>query len=96
LCKNILALHRYRDLSLDILFYFASPCVHIPQFARIAQPITDLTAMKSPNVLPWGDAQEAAFKRLKNSLVPHRVLGIPVIGKPSELHTDASALAVGA
>jgi len=38
---------------------------YIPQFARLAKPLTDLTSKRFPNVLQWGDEQEKAFQSLE-------------------------------
>ena len=31
---------------------------YIPQFVRLAKPVTDLTSKRTPNVLQWGDEPE--------------------------------------
>ena len=68
----------------------------IPQFARLAKPLTDLTSKRTPNVLQWGDEEEKAFQSLKAKLCDSHVLRIPLLGVPFCLHTDASGTAVGA
>jgi len=67
---------------------------YIPQFARLAKPITDLTSKRTPNVLQWGDEQAKAFQSLKAKLCDSHVLRIPLLGVPFCLHTDASGTAV--
>jgi len=67
---------------------------YIPQFARLAKPLTDLTSKWTPNVLQWGDEQEKAFQLLKAKLCDSRVLRIPLLGVPFCLPTDASDTAV--
>ena len=69
---------------------------YIPQFARLAKPLSDLTSKRNPNVLRWGDEQEKAFRSLKAKLCDSHVLRIPLLGIPFCLHSDASGTAVGA
>jgi len=67
---------------------------YIPQFARLAKPLTDLTSKRTPNVLQWGDEQEKAFQSLIAKLCDSHVLRIPLLGVRFCLHTDC--IAVGA
>jgi len=69
---------------------------YIPHFAHIAKPLTDLTGKHSPNVLPWENEQQCAFKLLRGKMCSAHVLRIPQLGRPYTLHTDASGSAVGA
>jgi len=69
---------------------------YIDHFADIAKPLTDLTAKKIPNHLPWEDCHQHAFDELCSQLRSPHVLRIPKIGEPFVLHTDASGVAVGA
>ncbi|XP_041477315.1 uncharacterized protein LOC121425354 [Lytechinus variegatus] len=41
----------------------------IPNMAVIAAPLTDLTKDKAPNKVSWGEAQETAFRVLKERIV---------------------------
>jgi len=53
---------------------------YIPQFARLAKLLTDLTSKRTPNVLQWGDEQVKAFQSLKAKLCDSHVLRIPLMG----------------
>ena len=68
---------------------------YIPQFAQLAEPLTDLTSKRTPNVLQWGDEQEKAIQSLKPKLCDSHVLRILLLGVPFCLHIDASGAAVG-
>ena len=52
---------------------------YIPQFARLAKPLTDLTSKRTPNVLQWGDEQENVVQSLKAKLCDSHVLRIPLL-----------------
>jgi len=67
----------------------------IPNFAAIAVPLTDLTKKGSPNQLVSGDAQENAFRTLRNYVSNPHVLALPDVSKPFILQTDASCEGVG-
>ncbi|GFV79066.1 retrovirus-related Pol polyprotein from transposon 297 [Trichonephila clavipes] len=67
----------------------------IPNFAKIALPLTELTKKKISNEIPWSKEAENAFKELKTSLCGITELQVPDIEKPYYLHTDASQTAVG-
>ncbi|GFW51228.1 retrovirus-related Pol polyprotein from transposon 17.6 [Trichonephila clavipes] len=67
----------------------------IPNFAKIALPLTELTKKKVPNEIPWSKKAENAFKELKTALCGITELQVPDIEKPYYLHTDASQTAVG-
>src|SRR5690606_28723393 len=69
---------------------------YIPHFAEIAQPLTSLTAKRFPNNIPWSEAAESAFVKLKDALQHATTLFTPEIGKPFYICTDASAFAAGA
>ena len=68
----------------------------IPQFAKIAKPVADLTRKRTPNVLQWEDNQEKAFQSLKAKLCDSHMLRIHLLGVPFCLRSDASGTAVGA
>ncbi|GFV96661.1 retrovirus-related Pol polyprotein from transposon 17.6 [Trichonephila clavipes] len=68
---------------------------YIPNFAKIALPLTELTKKKVPNEIPWSKEAENAFKELKTALCGITELQVPDIEKPYYLHTDASQTAVG-
>ena len=71
---------------------------YIPHYSEIAQPMTDLTSSKVPNVLGdrWSEEGQSSLVRLQATLLSHRVMRVPVVGHPFVLHTDASGRAVGA
>ncbi|GFT74815.1 retrovirus-related Pol polyprotein from transposon 297 [Trichonephila clavipes] len=68
---------------------------YIPNFAKIALPLTGLTKKKVPNEIPWSKEAENAFQELKTALCGITELQVPDIEKPYYLHTDASQTAVG-
>jgi hypothetical protein len=69
---------------------------YIPDCATIVTPISDLTKNKAPNNVEWGEAQETAFKRLKEILSSEPILKLPDLNKDFILQTDASNLGIGA
>ena len=69
---------------------------YIDKYAEIAEPLTDLTEKKSPNVIKWGETQEKAFSILKRLLVAEPILRLPDMTKPFLLRTDASDAGIGA
>ncbi|GFW00150.1 retrovirus-related Pol polyprotein from transposon 297 [Trichonephila clavipes] len=68
---------------------------YIPNFAKIALPLMELTKKKVPNEIPWSKEAENAFKELKTTLCGITELQVLDIEKPYYLHTDASQTAVG-
>ncbi|GFV36050.1 retrovirus-related Pol polyprotein from transposon 17.6 [Trichonephila clavipes] len=74
------------------LYNFYRQC--IPNFAKIALPLTELTKKKVPNKIPWSKEIENAFKELKTALCGITEFQVPDIEKPYYLHTDASQTAV--
>jgi len=69
---------------------------YIPHFAQIARPLSDLTTKRTPDVIDWNEECEHAFVELQGKLCSPPVLVLPYVGKPFELHTDASGGAVAA
>ena len=67
---------------------------HIPKFARIAEPLTDLLAKNRP--FEWGAAQQEAFDELKRLLLMGTACSFPDFEKEFILKTDASETTVGA
>ena len=63
-------------------------------FSKLAHPITELT--KSDCTFTWGQAQQDAFKLLKEALCSAPVLLIPDPSRPYTLNCDACDFAVGA
>jgi len=41
---------------------------HIPRYAEIARPLTDLTAKSIPSNVPWEELHTSAFNQLKQAL----------------------------
>ncbi|GFV79796.1 retrovirus-related Pol polyprotein from transposon 17.6 [Trichonephila clavipes] len=68
---------------------------YIPNFAKIALPLTELTKKKVLNEIPWNKEAENAFKELKTALCGITELQVPNIEKPYYLHTDAFQTVVG-
>jgi len=71
---------------------------YIPHYSEIAQPMTDLTSSKVPNVLGdrWSEDCQSSLVRLEAAVLSPHVMRVPVVGRPFVLHTDASGRAVGA
>ena len=69
---------------------------HIPLFAAISAPLSDLTRKGQPNKVQWGKAQERAFLTLQESLPKKPILKLPDHQKPFILQTDASNCGLGA
>eukprot|EP00877_Chromochloris_zofingiensis_P004554 jgi/Chrzof1/1409/Cz10g06220.t1 len=66
----------------------------VPQFAKVAAPLTDLTR-NNRSLQEWDVPQQAAFDTLKHLLTTAPVLKQPDPSKPFVLHTDASDFAIG-
>eukprot|EP00877_Chromochloris_zofingiensis_P000206 jgi/Chrzof1/10186/Cz04g31320.t1 len=69
-------------------------CRFVPQFAKVAAPLTDLTR-NNRSLQEWDVPQQAAFDTLKHLLTTAPVLKQPYPSKPFVLHTDASDFAIG-
>lgn len=67
---------------------------YIPHFATIAKPLTQLTSKNA--VWSWGEQEQTAFERLKQSLITAPILGYPHPKSTYILDTDASLDGVGA
>ena len=78
--------------ALGMFSYFRS---YVPDFARIARPLTDLTAKGAPSKIPWSTEQDKAFDTLCNAMCNMPVMAAPRFGEPFFLQTDASDAAVG-
>ena len=65
---------------------------HIPNFAELAKPLTDLTGKGVPNVVPWGEVHDQALQLLKQALceATDNRLYIADFNVPFYLYTDAS------
>ena len=66
----------------------------IPNFAKIAAPLTDLTK-KDRGVHMWDEKCDEAFAALKKSITESPILVCPDWSKPFRGHVDASQTAVG-
>lgn len=64
----------------------------VPEYSRIALPLTDLT--KDDVALVWGNAQQHAFDELKRRLTSAPVLAHPNPAQQYILNTDASGFAI--
>jgi hypothetical protein len=65
---------------------------YIPHYAKWALPLTELTLKKYPNRVPWGEAEENAFEKLKELLAAAADKPLYIINwnKSFNIHTDAS------
>ena len=66
---------------------------HIPAFAEISAPLTDLKKGNSEHI-QWSEPQERAYSLLKEYLLQEPVLQLPGLSKPFVLRTDASGVGV--
>jgi hypothetical protein len=75
--------------ALGFFSYFRD---HIPNFAAIAKPLTDLTGKRVPNKVPWGPPHQQAFQQLKAELIKATVEPLHIIKAdlPFYLEVDAS------
>ena len=69
---------------------------YIPDFSRLALPLTDLTKTTQSNNIRFGEKERAAFLALKDSLCHSVTLHSPRQDRPFIVRTDASNYAVGA
>ena len=67
---------------------------HIPGFAKIATPLTDLLAKDQPFI--WGAPQQKAYEDLKGLLLKGTACAFPDFKEDFFLKTDASETTVGA
>ena len=65
---------------------------HIPNYAAIARPLTDLTGKRIPNRVPWTDVHSQALTELKQALInaTNKRLSVPDFNRPFNIHVDAS------
>jgi transposase InsO family protein len=68
----------------------------IPDYAKIAVPLSDLTRKDRPDKVIWGEREQKAFDALKDLLTKDPVLQAPNPDLPYVLQTDASQFGVGA
>lgn len=65
----------------------------VPNFAAVADPLTDLTRKHSR--WTWTEKHQEAFDVLKRALVGADIMAMPDTSKPYRLYTDACDYAVG-
>lgn len=65
----------------------------IPNFSKIAKPLTNL--LKKDEAFVWGTAQSQAFDTLRDMLCREPILQYPDFTKPFVATTDASGYAIG-
>jgi len=65
----------------------------IPQFSKIARPLSQLTKKETP--FSWNQEQQHAFTLLKEALCKEPILQYPNFSLPFILTTDASNYAIG-
>ncbi|XP_035218477.1 uncharacterized protein LOC118191743 [Stegodyphus dumicola] len=68
---------------------------YIPNYAEIAEPLTDLTKKNAPNNVRWGQVEDAAFQKLKDMLCQVTSLSTPDFNLPFQVHSDASDVTFG-
>jgi len=78
-----------------ILGFFSYFRSYIPDYAHIAQPLTELTTNRYNVLLPWGDVHSNALQLLKSKLCEATKLNVVEYNKPFGLAVDASKTAVG-
>ena len=66
----------------------------IKGFSQVAEPLTRLT--RKAVVFEWGDEQQEAFEKLRTKVTAAPVLQVFDQHAELEVHTDASAKAIGA
>ena len=69
---------------------------HMPSFAAVAAPLSDLTKKGLPGSVRWEDAQEKAFVTLRESQERRPILRLPDHNKTFILRTDTSNCGLGA
>ena len=69
----------------------------VPNYARIAAPLTDLLKKDKPIKLePFGEAEATAFRSLIEAISSPPVLALPKVNLPYSVDTDASHRQIGA
>lgn len=66
---------------------------HIPKFAEIAVPLTNLT--RTNVKFQWTAHHQRAFDEMKSKLITAPILANPDFSKEFHIHTDASKVAIG-
>ena len=68
--------------------------IHVPQFAEISLPLTNLAKKGNPNKLVWEGEHQRAFERLRSYMVSTPILRLPDLDKGFTLRTDVGIGAV--
>uniref|UniRef100_A0A0N5C0V0 RNA-directed DNA polymerase n=1 Tax=Strongyloides papillosus TaxID=174720 RepID=A0A0N5C0V0_STREA len=68
----------------------------IPQFSRIALPLTEMTKDKNKDKFIWSQEADKSFKELIKLVTNPPILKIPEYHKPFHVYCDSSMLAMGA
>src|SRR5208283_3828486 len=66
----------------------------VPCFSDVVEPLNEL--LRGETTFEWTDRRQQAFEQLKNELVSTKVLAHFDIRRPTQVTTDASAVAIGA
>ena len=69
---------------------------HIPAFAEISAPLSDLLKKGKSEQVQWNEAQERVYSLLKEYLLQEPVLKLPDLMKLFVLRRDASGIGVAA
>ena len=87
--KSLEAVHQVRSF-LGLAGYYKR---FIPEFSKIAKPMTDL--LKKGERFVWSNQCEEAFQTLKKLLISAPVLTQPDQSKPFDVYYDASRTELG-
>ena len=68
----------------------------IPNFVKIAAPLSDVIRKGQPQKVEWGEAQEKAYQTIKSYLTSEPILRLPDPDKTYFLRTDASNIGIDA
>jgi hypothetical protein len=92
--KNMVPPEDIQELR-RVLGLFVVSRKYLKDYALITRPLTDLLRGKQP-VFVWGQAQQAAYERVRDSLLAGVHLAAPDFSRPFHLQTDASEDGKGA
>ena len=80
-----------------LMGFFSYFLDYIPNFAEIAQLLTDLMGKQVPNRVPWGEKGNLAFEKLEELCkATTQSMSIADFSKPYLIEVDISANTVGA
>ena len=68
---------------------------HIPDYAKIASCLTDLTKLRQPATLQWTTIHQNAFEQLKIELCKRTILHVPDFSAPFIIQADSSGICSG-